>query len=296
MHKLFEWKILSATLILGLIKGFMDTSSTFIPMTLHESGYSTFEVSINVAMFNEARYLICPIMMFILLFKLAERRLMKKISSTIISIILGGSLGLWIGGLIASAWLSSSTEASLAAAISSLNSSLPYSLLTYILIGFASIAAALINENWNDLLAESKNCYGRADKPLGVVIVSIFYVVIGILTIFPLLLIIHATSSALFRGRLITFLSVSLMTTVVAVGYIIIGVGLYRGRRWGWFSALIGTLTGLLVHVGWIISGVFTAQTLLIYILISLLNSAILIYILQPHVREYFQIINPITR
>jgi len=297
MHKLFEWKILSATLILGLIKGLMDISSTFIPIILHESGYSTYEVSINIAMFNEARYLICPIIMFILLFKLAERRLMKKISSIIISIMLGSPLGLWIGGLIASVWLSSSTKTSLAATISSLNSSLPYSLPTYILIGFASIAAALINENWDDLLAKSKNYYGQTDRPLGIVIVSILFMVVGILIIFPLLLIIHTISSALiFRGRLITSLSVFLMTIVVAVGYVIIGVGLYRGRRWGWFSALIGTLTGLLVHTGWIISGIFTVQTLLIYILILLLNSIILIYILQPHVREYFRIINPPIR
>jgi len=84
------------------------------------------------------------------------------------------------------------------------------------------------------------------------------------------------------------------MTIAVAVSYIIIGVGFYRGRRWGWFSALIGTLTGLLVHVGRIISGVFTIQTLLIYIPIILLNGIILVYIFQPHVREYFRAINPI--
>ena len=132
------------------------------------------------------------------------------------------------------------------------------------------------------------------DRPLGVTILSILYILAGLLGIIGSLLLslFGASIIAIFispeggpmppslltasAGLIAGFMALILL--IFSVIDLIVGIGLYNGRDWARVIALIFAVIGL-------IGGILSIPIGIIWIVI---NAIIIWYLTRPHVKRFF--------
>jgi len=105
--RVIEVKSLLVMLTFGFLNGCYSTALPYLPLILRRFGYTTFEVSISLFIIQKLFYVIHPFLLFIILYHVTSRGLLKRISSTLISLIIGSFVGYWLGALATSMPLTS---------------------------------------------------------------------------------------------------------------------------------------------------------------------------------------------
>lgn len=297
---IIEFKVFAVMFVFNFVEGFYSLLAPYIPLYLHDMGYSAMEISVFNVFVGGLRYVVSPILFFIVLYLVCGGKLLDRIAGVLISLILGSLLGFWVGGVLGIPFLTGRFRENLAGAMLISVSRLPYISLGQMLFGFAVLAFFDVNKKWIDALSMEK-LQGR--RPDGVVILSVLYLIFGvfnicvipILLIHPLLLMLYTEKLMLFVG-LISFLALN------GLGQVLIAVGLYFGRKWGWIPALISVASSLLATVTVLLAviafGMFinmfwwTILSLVIGFVISLI---VVFYLLSFNVRQYFGLVSPST-
>jgi len=292
--KIIESRILLVMLVFSFISGFQALFRIHLYLILGDLGYSVREISLIYSSLNHALYIINPILLFIVLFFTCNKDLLMKIASSIISLILGSLVGYWLGALCATATLTISYPEIWASSLSILSHSL-YSASTYnMLIGFAAVASAAIIARWKASLLKSNLIL---EKPSGIVVLSAIYIIFGVLItfIFPLILL-YPLLADIFFTKLFLAIILVLVLTLGGLSQIVIGIGLYMGRKWGWIPAFISVVTSILVSIQELTLYKYFGMLGVSILAIALFLSVIIaVYLLQPHVRSHFGLVNPPT-
>ena len=278
--KAIHVKILLATLIFCAPSGFYETVVPTLPLFLRDLGYTALEISFVMYILNVIIFILNSALLFVVLYLICRRNFLKNIASIIISIIVGTIVGYWIGGLLGL----------------SVSSSFPRSpsLFTVgiLLSEFGACAAAYLNIKWKQLTPRSEVSGGR---PFVVAVISALYIILSLSLTFLTLVLLGLSSfelEFLFKKILLLTLTVVLLL-ILSFAYFFIAYGFYRGRRWAWFTVFASTLMGIFLSIDQLIL-MFNFNILFILrIIVLLLNTLILIYLVQPYIRIYFGIINP---
>jgi lysylphosphatidylglycerol synthetase-like protein (DUF2156 family) len=93
--------------------------------------------------------------------------------------------------------------------------------------------------------------------------------------------------------KILLFAWIIALLSILSIAYLFIAYGFYRGRRWAWFTVFAFTLMGIFLTVNQLILMFNFGILFILRIVVLLLDIFILIYLMQPHIRIYFGIINP---
>jgi hypothetical protein len=281
--KAIHVKILLTTLIFCVFSGFYEAVTPTLPLFLYDLGYASLEIGFITSILSIIVFILDSALLFVILYLICRRNFMKDIAGIVISIIIGTIVGYWIGGLLG-----------LSVSSSSFPRSPSLFTVSILLSEFGACAAAYLNIKWEQLTPRREMV---SERPFGVVLISALYIVLS-LSLTVLTLVVFGLSSigfeALFKKILLFTLIIALLS-ILSIAYFFIAYGFYRGRRWAWFTVFAFTLMGILLSVNQLIL-IFNFDILFILrIVVLLLDTFILIYLIQPYVRIYFGIINPIS-
>lgn len=300
-NRLIENRVFSVVFVFNFVSGLFLALRYFLPFYLMDKmGFSGEAYSIFIIFFNGFYYVVNPILFLIVLYFVCGGRLFERIASTLISLILGCLLGQWLGGLVGVPLFASQFTTDWPNTLVSTVSQLPYVVLGEVLFGFAVLAFFDYNKRWSAALSADRS---SVERPLGVVVLSVLYVIGGIVDacLLPLLFS-YSLLLSLFSSEFLLF--VGLLTFILFSGacQLIIAWGLYSGRKWGWLPAfvssivgLLSTLTGLLIIA---VSGVpvfdmFVELTVFGLFMGFIISLVIMFYLLDFGVRRFFGMINP---
>ena len=222
---------------------------------------------------------------------------MGNVAGIIFSLITGSVVGRWIGGMLSllTPWIGGILGLPLAV------SAPPYlslfNMLVVLLGAFGVCSTAYIGEKWKTLLSRAN----AGDRPLGVTFVAVIYVISGILlSILMGLLFGYGAGGSILSlvGNALILVGIFVFVIIMFALYLVIAIGLCRGRMWAWAVTFASTLVGVFSSLNAIIlNSVFDRLLfdawLVLKILVLVLGAAILVYLLQPHVRVYFGVVNP---
>jgi hypothetical protein len=204
---------------------------------------------------------------------------MKDIASIIISIIIGTVMGYWIGGL-------------LGLSVSSFPRSPSLFTISILLSEFGACAAAYLNIKWEQLTLRNSMV---SERPFGVVLISVLYIILS-LSSTVLNLVLFGLSSIGFEvlfNKILPLTLIIALLSILSIAYFFIAHGFYRGRRWAWFTVFAFTLMSILLSINQLITMFKFDILFILKIIVLLLDTFILIYLIQPYIRIYFGIINP---
>jgi len=134
-----------------------------------------------------------------------------------------------------------------------------------------------------------------------VTFVAAIYVISGIpLSILMGLLFGYGAGGSILSlvGNALILVGIFVFVIIMFALYLVIAIGLCRGRMWAWAVTFASTSVGIFSSLNAIIlNSVFDRLLfdawLVLKILVLVLGAAILVYLLQPHVRVYFGVVNP---
>jgi len=127
-------------------------------------------------------FLLIPVLMFIVFYYICSRELPERLASVIISLVTGSLVGTWIGGLVASGILAEITDFDLVSTLAFLSSQLEFGVVRDVLFALATVASAWLVRRWDEMLFKAKSEW-KHEKPLTIILASIFYLAFGILTL-----------------------------------------------------------------------------------------------------------------
>jgi len=104
---------------------------------------------------------------------------------------------------------------------------------------------------------------------------------------------IYIFSLEAFLSKTFIFVGLILLLAIASAIYFIVAYGFYRGSRWGWLVTFASTIIGIFLSINQLMYGFYFDVWLIVKILVLLLYVFVFIYLLQPHVRIYFGIVNP---
>jgi hypothetical protein len=168
----------------------------------------------------------------------------------------------------------------------------PSSMISTTLAGFALVALAWITTKWSEAL---EGLEVPSEKPSRIVVASILYVMCGFLTfcVAPLPMMVDPLRILLFKNLFISCGLVSLIL-VGGISQLIIGYGLYVGKRWGWALAFVSALSGVVISVNHFALhenlGLFQ---IMFYVVTLALNVIVLIVLLESNVRLCCRFVDP---
>ena len=118
--------------------------------------------------------------------------------------------------------------------------------------------------------------------PPGVHLVAVLNILVGIFAMFTG----GTIAFAVAGGELTLVGSFQLSTVVIGLFHVVAGIGLWKLQAWAWWISFIISFFGLLVNV----SIVLIDYTLVpVYFLAMLIRVIILVYLLDPPVRDSFK-------
>lgn len=286
-----ETRIFVVTLTFTFISGLRNGFQPYLYIALLD--YGTLEIGIVLSIIGALFFLINPILFYITLFFACERNLLMRIASTIVSLIIGSLVGYWSGGLTGAYYTYVAVHGEgFAGAVLNLAYQIPYSIASTTLVGFAVVALAWITTKWSETLGDLEV---PSEKPFEIIIASIMYVISGVLTlcVIPLLMALDPLKNLLFKNLLVSCGLVSLIL-VGGISQLIIGYGLYVGKRWGWALAFMSTLSGIVISINHIaLYEHFSLFQTMFHGITLALNVIVLLVLFESNVRLYCRFVNP---
>jgi len=288
-----EPKILLITLVFSFISSLRSGFQPYIPMILHDLGYGMSETGIVLSIMGFLFYLINPVLFCITLFFTCKRDLLIRIASTIVSLVIGSLIGYWAGGLTGVCYVYVNVRSEgFAGSMLNLAYQMPYSMTDTALVGFAVVALAWVTTKWSEALEGAEV---PSEKPFEVLLASILYVISGVLTIcvIPLLMTLDLLGSFLFKDLFVSCGLVSLIL-VGGISQLIIGYGLYLGKRWGWALAFLFVLSGIVISLSHVaLYEHFGFFQIMFHGVTLVLNVIVLVILLKSNLRLYCRFVNP---
>jgi hypothetical protein len=288
-----ESRIFLVTLVFTFISGLRSGFQPFLVFILQDLGYRMLEMGLALSIIGLLFSLINPVLFYITLFFTCPRELLTRIAGTILSLIVGSLIGHWAGGVVGAYYVCFNVNAeSFAGIMYNLAYQTPSSIISTTLAGFAIVASAWVTTKWNEAL---EGLEVPSEKPSGIVVASILYVICGFLTfcVAPLPMIVDPLRTFLFKNLFITYGLISLILVGGAL-QLIIAYGLYVGKRWGWVLAFVSALSGVVISVNHFALhekiGLF--QTMFGAVTLAL-NVVVLIILLKFNVRLYCRFVDP---
>lgn len=252
MENRFGRSVLDAkAFLLMLVFGFVGSGLILFRLGFQVYGHlSAVESATFGVLMNGYAFLVNPVLAFVMFYRFCGRSFMEKAASTLISVVLGAVVGAVIGWLIVGGVVASTLGFPLLSSLSLISQGLQSSVVGNTLLALAAVAFATMVRRWDEKLLGSGQRL-TVERPFEVSVASVVYVLSGVLVlcVSPLLLVLQEASesySALF---------VSVVVLVVIGGFVelLIGYGVYKGRRWGWLVAFGGSLIGLVINASTLI-------------------------------------------
>jgi len=295
--ELFDSKVFAVTFVFSFVEGFQFLLSSYLSITLFRMGYTMLEMSLISMMFSFLYYIVNPILFFIVLYRMCGGKVLPRIASILISLIFGSLLGFWFGGLCGAPLQESQFAGTALGALLSIAYRLPFTSFGKMIFGFAVLVLSEMNSNWKAALPMEKL---QSERPFGVLVLSVLYVIVGLLTTLALPI-------SVLYPFLLSFSLEKWLLLIIFVGTFALGIasqflvayGLYHGKKWGWIPAFIFSASGILVQITILLTALFFGafkETLWIIpeSLIGLVISfMVLSYLLSLETRKYFGFVNP---
>jgi len=296
--QLVEAKVFGVMFIFNFVSGFYSALMPLLSLYLSDLGIAPMDYGVFSVFLSGFYYVVNPILFIIVLYYTCGGKLLDRIASILVALILGGMLGYWGGGLAGLAFISSRFVENIPGFMVELAVHLPYASVGQMLLGFAVLAFFDINKRWSAAISVART---SIERPFAVVVLSVLYVFFGgINALLTPLLSIYVLLSDLFQRNIVLFAGLIVFVVFNGVCQILIGWGLYSGKKWGWIPALISAVAGFLasftvllmviVFPSFVSVSVWVITSLFIGLVIS---QIIMFYLLSFNVRRYFGIINP---
>jgi hypothetical protein len=123
----------------------------------------------------------------------------------------------------------------------------------------------------------------QGDRPLGVTIIGILFIIGGIITL------IGGGIGGLVMSVLglgIVGLILGGILAIIGIVYIILGIGCFKGWGWVWTLAVIFAILGIIMQIA---SLALTGTAGIVSVIIGILiNAVILWYLFQANVKQWF--------
>ena len=245
MEQRFEPRILEVrAFVLMLLFGFAATVIYYLRtiwiVTLH---FPSYQLQVLVYLTQYYSYFLSPVLLFICFYELCGRNIPERTASTIISIVLGDLAGFVVGGFVMSSVAAMTMNVSYGQALTFTPYVLENVLVDDVLFALAAVALTFVVRRWDEMLTLPGEEW-KSERPVEISLASGIYTACGILTLCLLpILFLFPFSPEL--DYLVLEVGIVILVVIAGVGQLIIGRGVYRGRRWGWIVALIGSILGL---------------------------------------------------
>ncbi|MEM3579070.1 MAG: hypothetical protein QXL54_02455 [Candidatus Bathyarchaeia archaeon] len=215
-------------------------------------------------------------------------------ASTIISLILGGFAGTWAGGLAATMLLIELAPETFTfiVGLSRLPSAMQQNLTSNVVLAVAAMLSSWFVLKWDEKLAET-GVQAEAQPPIDIALVSVLYLVYGILSLCILPLVGIVLSITDMEWSLPLFAALTPLILVNTGAQIAIAMGLYRGKRWGWLLAFTATLAGICTQINLVIAYFKYLWLFALAVIALALNIMTAVLLLTTSSRQYCRIINP---
>ena len=293
---LIEPRTLFLAIIFSLIWGFKTQLDPVLPMILCDLyGYSLAEAGLAKFLLNGV-WCIFIVLLFAAFFYVCNQNFVAKIGSTIISAVIGNVIGFWIGYLATGICLRHLIPQLEFNPFASVSVSLTWEVGELLFYEFAAIASAFLVREWNKKLEQASFKTEDMKRPGAVLVASVIYIILGVTSL--ILAFIFLAFSHLI-SELVAKLKVFIVSALLINGVagLIVGNGIYNGKRWGWLFAFLSSAAGVFTSISSLIAyltGGFAELLMLIAPLIALLLDLIILACLLPATtRKYFRFINP---
>ena len=295
--QVFEGKVFLLIFLFSFEKIVLKYFSVFLPLFVD----SATKMSIFHIILNGYSFLINSVLFFIVLYYFCGKILPEKPASTIISLFVGAFVGTLVGGLTASFLLTAiePKNFSFISGLSLLLGEMQYGIVSTVSFALVAICSAWLVTRWDEMLFQAG--FERSmDKPFEIVLVSILYIIFGILALclLPLIPMMSYVSTDLS-----IIVSIIPLFLIDALGQLAIGFGIYNGKRWGWLAAFIGALIGIgfnihtltIYSLSFPLTNLPNSTALGVTAIALILNLLVLAFLLSSNSRHYCRIINPHT-
>ena len=292
---LIEHRTLLLAIIFSLMWGFKSQLRPFFVMILHDCGYSAAEIGL-ASFFFDGVWCIFIVLLFAVFFYACSQNFVAKVGSTIISAVVGNVIGLWAGDLAARICLMHTIPSLESSQFFLVSNSLSWGVGQLLFYEFAAIASAFLVREWNKKLEQAGFKAEDMKRPGAVLVAFIIYIILGVTSL--ILAFIFLAFSHLI-SELVAKLKIFIVSALLINGVagLIVGNGIYNGKRWGWLFAFLSSAAGVFTSISSLIAyltGGFAELLMLIAPLIALLLDLIILACLLPATtREYFRFINP---
>lgn len=294
--KLIETRVFVVILVFSAVSGLNSAVAPYLSLFLYEIfGFSAAELGFFMILMSCLQFLISPILFFVVLYVTCGGPLLNRIASVLMSLIFGSLVGYLIGGFIGSIVVTAQRE-QLYPLLLPL-SFLPQHLVSQTLTGFAVLAFSDINRKWRSALPVEEL---QKRRPVGVTLLAALYVIFALLnTVVAPVLTFYPSVAVSTRHGALAIIFIGVAFGLVGLGQLIVAAGLYYGRKWGWFAAVISCATSLVMDVyafgAIVVFGGITIVPLLVLgsFVGFIINLAVLLYLLRVGVRKFFGLVNP---
>jgi len=294
--RLIESRVFVVILVFSAVSGLNSAFAPYLSLLLYAKlGFSAVELGFFMILMSCLQFLISPILFFVVLYVTCGGPLLNRIASVLMSLIFGSLVGYPIGGFIGSIVVTAQLE-QLSALLLPL-SSLPQHLVSQTLMGFAVLAFSDINLRWRSALPVEEL---QKRRPVGVTLLAALYVVFALLnTVVAPVLTLYPSVVVSTRHGALAIILIGVAFGMVGLGQLVVAGGLYYGRKWGWFAAVISCATSLVMDASafgnMVVLGGFTIVLLLVLgsFVGFIINLAVLLYLLRVGVRKFFGLVNP---
>ncbi len=294
--RLVETRVFVVILIFSVVAGLNSALAPYLSLLLYERlGFSGVELGFFSILMSCLQFLISPVLFFVVLYVTCGGPLLNRISSVVMSLVFGSLVGYPIGSLIGSVVVA--VQFGRGGALYFPLSSLPQHVVGQTLMGFAVLAFSDINLRWRSALPVEEF---QARRPGGVTLLAALYVIFALLnTVVAPVLALYPSIAVSMPRAAFAIIALGVVFGLVIVGQLVVAAGLYLGRKWGWFAAVVSSASSLLMDVYvfgvMVASGGFTDVPLLVLGSFAgfIINLAVLLYLLGTDVRRFFGFVNP---
>lgn len=267
-----------------------DYVGVFFPLLI-EHTYN--EVAFNMILYAYS-FLLNFVLPFVAFYYWCGKIIQEEPASTIVSLILGCFAGTWAGGLAATMLLVKlmPENFSFTYGLSWLSSVMPQNLVGTVVLAVAAMLSSWFTLRWDEKLAET-GFQAETQPPIDIALVSVLYLVYGILSLCLLPLVGLALSVSGLGLSLPLFAALVPLVLVNAGAQIAIAMGLYRGKRWSWLLAFIAALAGTCTQINLAVVYFNHLGLFALAITALALDVMIVMLLLTRSSRQYCRIINP---